>query len=387
MELMYLTFQEDAPLYIGVLRKIQWQAHAFHQLGYRVTYTLWKGTEYRFITEDSTKGKNVGSGSGIMHRFAEAAEDYLSRHHFDVLYLRLDRVSFDVLRICRLAKRSGTKKIIAEFPNYPYLANYIGSVRGLHPFRRRFAARMKTLCIAAEDRLASPCLRRFADAAVLIGNHAESFFGLKAICVGNGVAVEEFTPVPPKRNRDEVVLIGVAGTLWWQAYDRVLEGMYLYRNASPGRKPRLRFLMVGGDAGEMPAFRAQIRKYGLEDDVECPGFQTGEKLDRLYARADLGVSSLGCYRRGLTSCSSLKAREYCAKGLPFLYAYEDGLLADKPFAMKLPNDSSPIDMEAVVRFVKSCRSNPNLAEKERQFARDHYDWKNILKQVLCFAGI
>ena len=29
MKLMYLTFQEDAPLYLGVVRKIGWQAEAF----------------------------------------------------------------------------------------------------------------------------------------------------------------------------------------------------------------------------------------------------------------------------------------------------------------------------------------------------------------------
>lgn len=388
MELMYLTFQEDAPLYVGVLRKIRWQARAFQALGYRVTYTLWQGSRYRFVTESGTEEKDVGGGSGILHRFAAAAEDYLARRRFDVLYLRLDRMSFDILKICRMARKNGAGRIIIEFPNYPYLANYIGSVRGVRPFRRHLTALAKVLRAAAEDRIAALFLHRVADAAVLIGDHAGRVFGLKAVRMENGVDVGEFSPVPEKRGRnaDEVVLIGVAGTLWWQAYDRVLAGMYAYRQASPGRKLRLRFLMVGGDAKEMPAFRAQIRRYGLEDDVECPGFQTGQALDELYARADVGVSSLGCYRRGLTSCSSLKAREYCAKGLPFLYAYEDAQLAGVPFAVKLPNDSSPVDMETVVRFVERCRSHPGLGEEERRFAREHYDWKNIMRQVLDFAG-
>lgn len=183
------------------------------------------------------------------------------------------------------------------------------------------------------------------------------------------------------------MLIGVAGTLWWQAYDRVLEGMAAYRKKASPASPRVRFLLVGGDEKEMPEFLSHIRRLGLSDDVECPGFRTGEALFRLYERADLGVSSLGCYRRGLTHCSSLKAREYCAAGIPFLYAYEDDDLAeDVPFARKIPNDPTPVEMDKAVKFVEQCRADTGISDAERRFAAEHYDWAAILERVLDFAG-
>jgi glycosyltransferase involved in cell wall biosynthesis len=130
-----------------------------------------------------------------------------------------------------------------------------------------------------------------------------------------------------------------------------------------------------------------VKNRGLEDDVECRGFLQGEELMRVYASADVGVSTLGCYRRGLTHCSSLKAREYCAAGLPFLYAYEDDAMEENPpFALRLPNDSSPVDIGLVVSFAKRCRDDPSLSKREREFARQKYDWKAILKRVLVFAG-
>ncbi|QNK41486.1 glycosyltransferase [Caproicibacter fermentans] len=388
MKLFYLTFQEDAELYLGVTRKIEWQVRAFEQLGYKVTHTLWKNECFIFFQGGETLSVPVTRGFRRMHRFSQAALDYLTDHRFDVAYLRLDRISFDVIRICRKLKENGTRRVIVEIPNYPYIMDYLRSVKGVRPIQRQAVTLLKVLCTAAQDRLAGCRLRECADAAVLIGDRSDRFFGLPAVNITNGVNVDEFSFARHQGDSGEIVLVGVAGTLWWQAYDRVLEGMRVYRERKKPEDPRVRFVLVGGDRKEMPAFLEDVRSRGLEEDVECRGFLRGEELMRVYASADLGVSSLGCYRRGLTRCSSLKAREYCAAGLPFLYAYEDDALdGNPPFALRLPNDSSAVDIGRAVEFALRCRDDPSLSEQEREFARRNYDWKTILGQVLAFAGV
>src|SRR5699024_4347701 len=85
--------------------------------------------------------------------------------------------------------------------------------------------------------------------------------------------------------------------------------------------------------------------------------------------------------------SPLKSREYLASGLPLFFAYEDSLLTpDLPFVKIFPNDPSPINIEEVVDFVSSCRADPELPEKERRFAKEHFDWEIIMKQILDFTG-
>lgn len=49
MKLMYLTFQEDAPLYLGVKNKIEGQISAFEKLGYQVTCSMWEGSSFKFL--------------------------------------------------------------------------------------------------------------------------------------------------------------------------------------------------------------------------------------------------------------------------------------------------------------------------------------------------
>ena len=383
MKLLYLTFQEDAPLYLGVTRKIRGQASAFQKLGYEVTYTLWREKTFCFCGEDRHEVQ-IGPGR-VMKQFFQIAADYVAAHRFDVLYIRLDRISFDVIHLCKAARKAGTRQIGVEIPNYPYLKDYARNIQYAKGIKAGATTAVKIAANIAADRLSGLSLKGLVDGVVLYGNHADHFFGVKAINADNGIDTDSIPVVAPKPEGEPITMLGVAGTLWWQGYDRILRGMQAYR-ASGGRHP-LRFVLVGGGRTGMPGFLAQVKSLGLTEDVLCPGFQTGDELNRTYRTADVGISTLGCYRRGLTRCSSLKAREYAAAGLPFLYAYDDDSLTGKePFALRVPNDDTPVDMEQLIAFVERCRRQADCSRQERTFAEEQYDWKAMMQRILAFLG-
>ena len=235
----------------------------------------------------------------------------------------------------------------------------------------------------AVDRLAACFLRQSVNAVILYGNPKKSFFGVKTIPGKNGINISRIPPVPSKDEPlNQITILGVAGTLWWQGYDRILQGMHDYKQNKKSGMPDIRFALVGGDPTELPEFRRLAEELGLKDDVLFYGYQKGKQLAEIYGTADVGASSLGCYRRKMTHCTSLKAREYCAAALPFFYAYEDPQLDGQPFAIKFENTEKPIDINKLVEFLYSFRSDPSIAIKERCFAEQNYDWKVILKQTL-----
>ncbi|MCY1713078.1 glycosyltransferase [Caproiciproducens galactitolivorans] len=386
MNLMYLTFQEDAPLYLGVKNKIEGQISAFEKLGYQVTCSMWQDNRFCFFGADSFQ-RPLDPAKRLMKQMTSIANEYIGGHPFDVLYLRLDRVSSDMIQICKTARANHVKTIAVEIPNYPYLADYMRNVKYAKTLGTKVKTAAKVAVTAADDRLSGRKLKQYVDAVVLYGNKADSFFGVKAMNGDNGINIDRIEPIPHCADTSkDIAILGVAGTLWWQGYDRILQGMSTYKK-SRSDGPALKFVLVGGDKTEMPEFRALVEKLGLSEDVTFCGFKKGKELSDIYKTVDVGASSLGCYRRGLTRCSSLKAREYCAAALPFLYAYDDAKLKeDTPFALRLPNDESPVNMDRVVEFVQHCRKDPSIAKEEREFAEKNYDWKTIMKQVLEFAG-
>ncbi len=388
MKLMYLTFQEDAPLYLGVKNKIEGQTAAFQKLGYEVTCSMWRGNQFVFFGADSVTNE-IDPKKGKMKQFAAIANEYLKRNSFDILYLRMDRISFDLIQICKTARENHVKTIAVEIPNYPYLFDYIRNIKYAKTLKSRAVTAAKVAAVTAIDRTSGLLLKKYVDAVILYGNKADSFFGVKAMNGDNGINIDKIEPVPHCGDTGkDIAILGVAGTLWWQGYDRILQGMSEYQKNRKAGQPALKFVLVGGDATEMPEFHALVERLDLTGDVTCCGFKKGKELFDIYRTVDVGASSLGCYRRGLTGCSSLKAREYCAAGLPFLYAYEDEKLdaAKAPFALKLPNDATPVDMEQVVDFVQQCRRNPAITSQEREFAEQNYDWKILMKKILDFCN-
>jgi glycosyltransferase involved in cell wall biosynthesis len=386
LKLLYLTFQEDSVLYAGVVKKIRGQSAAFAKLGFSVTYSLWQENNFRFQGNVS-QTVPISAEHGIMKRFYEIAAEHLQHHTYDVLYVRLDMIDFGVVQLLRTARAAGVQKIILEIPNYPYLDTYRNSYRFVENKVQRAVSAVKVNLRAAQDQFAGPKLRGLCDAVILFGDDAQTFYGVKAMNATNGINCDALPAVPWPKSGSTIQLIGVAGTLWWQAYDRVLQGMHNYY--AKNKKPQydFRFTLVGGDAKEMPEFRKMVETLGLADRVEMPGFKTGNDLQVFYNRADVGISTLGCFRRGITRCSSLKAREYAAVGLPFLYAYDDDSLpGDVAWALRVPNDETPVDMERLAQFVLSCRRDPRTVLEERNFAEETYDWVAILRKFLEFAG-
>ena len=69
---------------------------------------------------------------------------------------------------------------------------------------------------------------------------------------------------------------------------------------------------------------------------------------------------------GLTEASVLKAREYCAWGIPFIITCTDPDFSDDfPFILRIPADETPVDLETVIEFAHSaCKDSRSSPEDE-----------------------
>jgi len=81
----------------------------------------------------------------------------------------------------------------------------------------------------------------------------------------------------------------------------------------------------------------------------------------------------------------LKVREYTARGVPFVIAYDDIDLEDNlPFYLRLPSDNSPIDMEKIVRWADNVLKDKDIPFYMREYALNKMDWRVKMKQLKDF---
>ena len=200
------------------------------------------------------------------------------------------------------------------------------------------------------------------------------------LTIGNGFAVSS-VPVrqAPPYNDNDLHLLCVANVSRWHGLDRLLRGLATYSGT-----PKV-ILHIAGDGAELPHLQQLTDELGISDRVVFHGFTTGKDLDALFDQCHIAVGDLGFHRKGLTQTSELKAREYCARGIPFIIACADpDFPPDFPYILRLPADESPIEIEDVLAFAKDVCADPDHPEKMRRYARENLDWSVKMKRLKEF---
>jgi len=166
----------------------------------------------------------------------------------------------------------------------------------------------------------------------------------------------------PLRNHDQkgkiLYLLFVANVSRWHGIDHIIRGIYEYKNN------HLICLHIVGNGKDIPNLKKLVDNLHLSKQVIFHGFKTGDELDSLFNSCHIAVGSLGLHRIGLSESSTLKVREYCARGIPYIIACGDPDFPDDyPYIFRVPPDESPIDIESVIDFAQKVCSDPDHPKK------------------------
>ncbi|HVN72427.1 MAG TPA: glycosyltransferase, partial [Desulfomonilia bacterium] len=210
----------------------------------------------------------------------------------------------------------------------------------------------------------------------LIGRDIPSF------TLTNSIDVEQYPLKKPRKVTDNTLRLLYVGsnTAEWHGLDRVLQGMADHRNTI-----RLELHIAGNVSGSI---KKLIRSLNIEDHITSHGYITGEGLDVLFDLADVAIGTLGIHRKKLTNGSTLKVREYMARGIPFIISHKDeDLSPDFPYIFMAPSDESPIDMQAVIQFAKDMHaSGEEIPQQMRTYASEHMDYRVKLVKLIEFIN-
>jgi glycosyltransferase involved in cell wall biosynthesis len=206
---------------------------------------------------------------------------------------------------------------------------------------------------------------------------------IPSITIPNGIDVEAVTRTGFKRlDGRNLDLIFVASRFSpWDGLERVIASIKNY----PG--PLTIRLHIVGD------IKPSDTRTAHGNNIIYHGIKRGVELDQVFSKANMAVSTMGLYLKKLRQAASLKTREYTARGIPFVLAYDDVDLGqveeDKRFFQKLPNRREPIQVENVIEFVKDINKkfakSSELSQYMRQYALENMDWRPKMKKYLEFC--
>lgn len=207
-------------------------------------------------------------------------------------------------------------------------------------------------------------------------------FNKPHITIGNGIDVKSVkVRKPPSFTGKELRLLCVASVGPWHGLDRMLKGLALYKG-----KAKIQLYVAGDGGKELQKLKTLVKDLMLEDNVVFTGFMSGSALDDLFNLSHIAIGTLGMHRKKMKEGSILKAREYCARGIPFLYDCSDADFPyDFPYILKVPADESPIDVEEIIQFAGKVYSDPEHYLRMRAYAEKKLDWSVKMKRLKVFC--
>ncbi len=286
----------------------------------------------------------------------------------DALYIRYSYSDPYFVRFLRQAKQMG-KYVIVEFPTYPYI--YESCV--MNP---------KHIIMLLIDRAYFSYVKKLSDLFITFTS-AAGLDSRKCIELENGIDVNEIrlktrTEAFEDENRLDLIFIG--NVSFWHGLDRVLKGIKTY--ISSGKLSPKVTLHIVGEGDELKKLKLLSDKLYLGDYVVFHGNLDGKELDELFDQCQVAIGSLGLHRKKIAKISSLKAREYCARGIPFIDSGEDDDFAkDFKYRWVVPADESEINLTDIFKFYKSLKGEHyNLVM--RNYAIHNLDWSKKLEPII-----
>lgn len=348
MKLLYI-----APLPIdfenlnGVPKKILCQANAM-QCEFDVEILYYFDGKVRLYSVKNKREKLLGEATSKLSVLKTATKLVKARKYVGS-YVRYPRSDYFFISMLKSFKKA-EMRIVVEIPTYPY------DKEGFETFKGRI--------INYLDRSFRGFLHKYVDRIVTYSDD-KVIFKIPTINTINGI---DFSKVEFDKSaidiNDSVDLIAVSAMFRVHGYERLIEGLNDYYCSGGARNIKLKLV---GKGDECAKYENLVNQYKLSEHVIFYGAQFGDALQKLYIGNAVGVNSLAIHRQGLIKESTLKTKEYAAKGLPVISSsYVDAFSAEgnEEYVYRVAPDESNISINELLTFVDKIYSKPTELVRE-----------------------
>lgn len=362
MNLLYISFG-----YVNYKNKVNAQTAAFQELGldcYLIAIDQEKNQRYIYFYKMDKTGLDILEKKEIpylsvtnffhykkeIHAFFK---DILEKYTFDYCYIR--RLVFDLVILSKSIRyMSKNTKILYEWPTVP-LDRYASWIKN-------FAQQLEVLYYNVFVKKAV-----YKEIVILQNDIKQTE---KVYSISNCIDIQKFTIHNSKPSVDDTIrFVGIAHLMNWHGYDRFIRSMKEYSGDQ-----KITFTIISQDTEENVKVKKLVQEYHMEDQVIFKDRCTFDELDQLIDNYHIAIGGLGYHRRGAKYDTSIKNKEYCAWGIPFVCACMDRSFPDDfKYLCKVPSDESIINIGEIIEWYQSIYEY-DYRKEMYEYAKEHLNF-------------
>ncbi len=166
----------------------------------------------------------------------------------------------------------------------------------------------------------------------------------------------------------------------WHGLDRLLSSLSNYGGATDIKL----YIVVNLDKKHSNMINS-IEFNSNAKIMQC-GKLYGKELDKIYKNIDLACDSLAMHRLEMKESSTLKSKEYIARGIPYLYsAFDMDMIEIKEYLFDVGYSEAEIEFEKIIDFYSEL-DKQEMQHKFKKCAENTLDWKNKVNSLVEFIN-
>ena len=344
----------------GVMKKINLHLECLRRLGNSVDYFYTDGESIFFNNNDKDilVGKKEGIGFVYFNKLIVLAKKMIKQLdlNYDYIYIRHEAFSlrgYNALKY--LSKRSNC--IYLEYPTF-----FIPP-KSFKNFVKYFFEKH---------------LHKYVYKAVVDSLDKEAY-QMPTLRIINGTDLTKINPRVPTNTQTINVML-VAFIQDYHGVDKIINATKEYYKKGGTRDV---LFHIVGDGPMLLKYREDCEKYQLSNHIKFYGTLSGDPLDEVFNKCEMGISSLANKELGVTCSSTLKSKEYLAKGLPIISDTLLDVFVDTPkyFFYILKENFNLDELISFYDDVYQTRDKQTIINDIRAFAEETCDMFKVFKGV------
>jgi hypothetical protein len=365
-KIAYISFVNfEDKVNIGVKNKILSQLEVLKKEHEVDLYTQSNNLLLTISNDNNRSTNNLGS-KFTRYLYIKSLYTNLRNNLPDIVYMRYQFSDPFLIKLIKKLNKSYGVRIFVEIPTYPYYSElkhqgFIGLLKVFVDYIFHFS------------------LFKYVEKIITYSNH-DYIYKRNTIKIANAVDFKSI-PISHRIHSSEIRLIAVSSMKPWHGYDRLILGLMNYYSV---KRDRIVKLILIGNGSEYDYYKKMVSKFELTNHVIFTDSKSGNELDEYFNISDIAVSSLGLHRIKLESASTLKAKEYAARGLPIITASKENTGVDLKYIIKYSADEKPIDVKKIIEFYDSIFNgfDKNISLFIRESVENKYGFDSTFKPVI-----
>ena len=285
--------------------------------------------------------------------------DHATEQKYDLIYVR--RLMSKLLSAAPFIRNTGRIiPIVYEIPTYPLDTNETLL------YKIRDSLEMK-LYASLEDSIALTTVILRQD--IKLPDNWISFH--------NGIDISQYsvTPVPPLKDRVDFLI--VANMADWHRYDRMIRAMQDYTG-----KYILHLTVIAPENETVNRLRELVKECGLNEKVEFVGKKDTHEIREIAKECHIGIGQLSWSADCSPQINTLKTKDYCAMGLPFVTSCRDtSFEPDYPYAYVLRKMDDELILSDMIDWYEKIHSNPGYRQEMYEYAKENLQFGELVRNI------